>query len=71
MHSLIWLQTSLGTGNYEVSSSNSVNGFTDVVNMNVNLHFLHSHLNEYSTNLGVISEEQSGRLYQNINTMER
>lgn len=39
-------------------------------NMNVNVHYLHSHLNHFSKNLGDLSKEQGERFPQNIQTMD-
>ncbi|GFT58353.1 putative DD41D transposase [Trichonephila clavipes] len=39
--------------------------------MSVNVHFLHSHLDYFPENLGVVSEEQGERFHQDIKEMER
>jgi hypothetical protein len=39
--------------------------------MSVKLHFLHSHLDYFPTNLGTYSEEQGERFHQDISEMER
>ncbi|GFW68345.1 uncharacterized protein TNCV_2263341 [Trichonephila clavipes] len=39
--------------------------------MSVKVHFLHSHLDYFSENLGAVSEEQGERFHQDIKEMER
>lgn len=39
--------------------------------MSLKLHFLHSHLDFFPENLGVVSEEHGERFHQDISTMER
>jgi len=39
--------------------------------MNLKLHFLHSHIDEFPENLGDFSEEQGERFHQDIKEMER
>jgi hypothetical protein len=39
--------------------------------MSVKMHFLHSHLDYFSENLGRFSEEQGERFHQDISEMER
>lgn len=39
--------------------------------MSYKLHFLHAHLNDFSENLGAVSEEQGGRFHQDIKEMDR
>ena len=38
--------------------------------MSIKLHYLFSHLDYFTGNLGDVSEEQEERLYQDIRTME-
>jgi len=40
-------------------------------NMNMKLHFLHSHLDKFPENLGDYSEEQGERFHQDLKEMER
>jgi hypothetical protein len=40
-------------------------------NMSIKLHFLNSHIDYFSENLGSLSEEQSERFHQDIKEMER
>lgn len=40
-------------------------------NMSLKVHFLHSHIDYFPTNLGVVSEEQGERLHQDIKTMKK
>jgi len=39
--------------------------------MSLKIHFLYSHLNFFSVNLGDVSEEQSERFYQDIKEIKR
>lgn len=39
--------------------------------MSYKLHFLHAHLNDFSENLGAVSEEQGERFHQDIKEMDR
>ena len=41
------------------------------VNMSVKVHFLHSQLNVFPSNLGAVSEEQGERFHQDIKTIEQ
>ena len=38
--------------------------------MSIKVHFLHSHLHFFSSNLGVVSEEQGERFYKDLKIME-
>ena len=40
-------------------------------NMNVKVHFLHSHLSYFPENLGALSEEQGERFHIDIKTIEQ
>ena len=40
-------------------------------NMNVKVHFIHSHLNYFPKNLGAMTEEQGECFHQDIKTMEK
>ena len=48
----------------------SVNFQKLVCRMSIKVHFLHSHLDFFPSNLGAISEEQDERFQQDIKTME-
>ena len=39
--------------------------------MSLKMHFLHSHLDFFSPNMGDVSEEHGERFYQDISDMER
>lgn len=39
--------------------------------MSLKIHFLHSHLDSFPTNLGAVSDEQGERFHQDISEMER
>ena len=39
-------------------------------NMSVKVHFLHSHLDYFSENLGAMSEDQGERFHRDLKTME-
>ena len=39
-------------------------------NMSIKVHFLHSHLDAFPENLGDVSDDQSERFHQDIQTME-
>ena len=38
--------------------------------MNIKMHFLHSHLDNFSENCGDVSDEQGERFHRDINVME-
>ena len=38
--------------------------------MGIKVHYLHSHLSEFSANLGDVSEEQGDRFHQDVKVME-
>ena len=40
-------------------------------NMSVKVHFLHSHLDYFSENLGAMSEDQGERFHRDLKTMEK
>ncbi|GFW02929.1 uncharacterized protein TNCV_3733281 [Trichonephila clavipes] len=40
-------------------------------NMNIKIHFLHSHLDQFPQNLGDFSEEKGERFHQDLRTMEK
>ena len=40
-------------------------------NMSLKIHFLHSHLEFFSENLGSVSDEQGERFHQDISLMEK
>ncbi|UYV72104.1 hypothetical protein LAZ67_9001822 [Cordylochernes scorpioides] len=42
-----------------------------VCNMSLKIHFLHSHLDLFSDNLGAVSDEHGERFHQDISSMER
>ena len=57
--------------NYSLLVQTLLNAFQRLgANMSVKLHFLHSHLNYFPSNLGAMSEEQGERFHQDIKTIE-
>ena len=38
--------------------------------MSIKIHFLHSHLDKFPSNLGAVSDEQGERFHQDIKVME-
>ena len=50
---------------------NTWNSFADIgANMNIKLHFLHSHLDRFPENCGDYSDEQGDHFHQDIKVME-
>ncbi len=68
------LQNFLGkykSENYKDLVSNLISTFRDIgANMNIKMHFLFSHLDRFSENLGDMSDEQGERFHQDIKEME-
>ena len=63
-------------GNYKASNyvelvTNMLSSFKDLgCNMSIKVHYLHSHLDHFSKNLGDLSEEHGERFHQDIRVME-
>ena len=58
--------------NHQQIVLNLVNSYKNQgCSMNLKLHFLYSHINEFPENLGDYSEEQGERFHQDIKEMER
>ena len=58
-------------GFYEVLVSTMLTAFRNLgCNMSIKLHFLRSHLYEFSENLRAVSDEQEERFYQDLKTMK-
>lgn len=57
--------------NYEDIVSKLLDNYKKLgCNMSIKLHFLKSHLDQFPTNLGAVSDEQGERFHQDIRTME-
>ena len=57
--------------NYAELVQDMLNNFKNLgANMSIKLHYLHSHLDRFSENLGDLSEEQGERFHQDIKIME-
>ena len=58
--------------NYKSIVGNMLDNFQKLeCRMSIKVHFLHSHLDFFPSNLGAVCEEQGKRFHQDIKTMER
>lgn len=58
--------------NYETLVSELLRSYKKMgCRMSLKIHFLHSHLDSFPTNLGAVSDEQGERFHQDISEMER
>ena len=58
--------------NYQELVSDLITNFGNMgCNMSIKMHFLHSHLDYFPSNLGDVSEEHGERFHQDISTMEK
>nr|XP_022900293.1 uncharacterized protein LOC111413523 [Onthophagus taurus] len=59
-------------GNYREIISNLLHNYDAInANMSLKIHFLHSHLDFFPSNLGAESDEQGERFHQDLMTLER
>lgn len=58
--------------NYQAIVADMLDNFRKLgCNMSIKVHFLHSHLDYFPSNLGDVSEEQGERFHQDIKEIER
>lgn len=58
--------------NYKDIVSNMLENFRKLgCNMSIKVHFLHSHLSEFPTNCGAVSDEQGERFHQDLKVIEQ